>query len=108
MHILIGVHFFSQFIHSQIARTQTMTNPFQHFYDYIQIYHEDDRLYDDIRLGNIEDDDPRFQDLESFDEVKEFINAVFEIAFGDNAINRGFTTTDVIDQLKELSNNYVN
>jgi len=35
-----------------------------------------------------------------------FIEKVYEIAFGDDAINRGFTRTDVIDQLKELSDNY--
>ena len=34
------------------------------------------------------------------------IEKVYEIAFGDDAINRGFTRTDVIDQLKELSDNY--
>ena len=81
----------------------TMTNPFQHFYDYIQTYYDDDRLQDDIANGNIEDDDPRIQDLESFDEVTEFIDAVFEISFGDNAINRSFTTQDVLDQLKQFS-----
>jgi len=37
---------------------------------------------------------------------KEFIEEVYEIAFGDDAINRGFTPIDVIDQLKELSDNY--
>ncbi len=84
-----------------------MTNHFQHFYDYIETYCNDDRLNDDISNGNIEDDDPRLLDIESLQEVRDFIDAVFEISFGDNAINRGFTKTDVIDQLKELSNNYV-
>tara|TARA_A100000164_G_scaffold374695_1_gene408220 strand:+ start:3242 stop:3406 length:165 start_codon:yes stop_codon:yes gene_type:complete len=38
--------------------------------------------------------------------INEFIEKVYEIAFGDNAINREFTRTDVLDQLKELSDNY--
>ena len=38
--------------------------------------------------------------------INEFIEKIYEIAFGDDAINRGFTRTDVIDQLKELSDNY--
>ena len=40
------------------------------------------------------------------EETRAFIEEVYEIAFGDDAINRGFTPTDVIDQLKELSDNY--
>ena len=34
---------------------------------------------------------------------KEFIEAVYELAFGDNAINRNFTYEDVITQLREFS-----
>ena len=37
------------------------------------------------------------------EETKEFIEEVYEIAFGDNAINRGFTTQDVLDQLRQFS-----
>jgi hypothetical protein len=44
--------------------------------------------------------------LMNTEETKAFIEEVYEIAFGDDAINRGFTPTDVIDQLKELSDNY--
>jgi hypothetical protein len=33
----------------------------------------------------------------------EFIAAVFEIAFGDNAINRGFTHQEVLDRLRVFS-----
>ena len=32
-----------------------------------------------------------------------FIEAVFEIAFGDNAINRGFTYSEVLSALKKDS-----
>mgnify|MGYP003127682264 CR=1 FL=1 len=34
---------------------------------------------------------------------KEFIEEVYEIAFGDNAINREFTQQDVLDQLRQFS-----
>jgi len=36
-------------------------------------------------------------------ETKDFIEEVYEIAFGDNAINRDFTTQDVLDQLRQFS-----
>lgn len=34
---------------------------------------------------------------------KEFIEQVFEIAFGDNAINRDFSKDDAIKELKRFS-----
>ena len=34
---------------------------------------------------------------------KDFIELVFEIAFGDNAINREFSKDDVIKELKRFS-----
>jgi hypothetical protein len=35
----------------------------------------------------------------------QFIEEVFEIAFGDNAINRDFSHREVLDKLMEFSNN---
>ena len=37
------------------------------------------------------------------EKTMEFIEEVYEIAFGDNAINREFTTQDVLDQLRKFS-----
>ena len=34
---------------------------------------------------------------------KEFIESVFEIAFGDNAINRGFSREEVIKEIRRFS-----
>jgi len=34
---------------------------------------------------------------------KDFIELVFEIAFGDNAINRGFSKEEVIKEIKRFS-----
>jgi hypothetical protein len=36
---------------------------------------------------------------------KQFIEDVYEIAFGDDAINKGYTHDDVLDKLLEHSNN---
>ena len=36
---------------------------------------------------------------------KQFIEEVFEIAFGDNAINRNYSMGEVLDRLMEFSNN---
>ena len=38
---------------------------------------------------------------------KEFIEQVYEIAFGDNAINRNFSHDEVIDALKEINEDSV-
>lgn len=34
-----------------------------------------------------------------------FRELVFEIAFGDNAINKGYTEIEVLDRLREFSDN---
>lgn len=34
-----------------------------------------------------------------------FIEDVYEIAFGDNSINKGYTEQEVLDKLKEFSDN---
>ena len=36
---------------------------------------------------------------------EEFIAEVYEIAFGENAINRGFSFDEVIEELREFSDN---
>ena len=36
-------------------------------------------------------------------ELKEFVENVFEIAFGDDAINRDFTASEVLAKLREFS-----
>ena len=81
-----------------------MNDPIKHFLSFYDNYStREDR---EIANGNIEEDHPYFKDLEAFESVKDFIEKTYEIAFGDDAINRNFTITDVIDQLKELSDNY--
>ena len=36
-------------------------------------------------------------------ELKEFVENVFEVAFGDDAINRDFTASEVLARLREFS-----
>ncbi len=38
-------------------------------------------------------------------EWQTFIEEVYEIAFGDNAFNRGFDSEEVVTKLKEFSDN---
>ena len=38
---------------------------------------------------------------------KQFIEQVYELAFGDNAINRNFSHDEVIDALKEINEDSV-
>ena len=80
-----------------------MTNHFQHFYDYIDTYCDDDRLNDDIMNGNIDDDDPRLQDIESLQEVRDFIEEIYNLAFGHDSINRDWTPDAVIKELTSFS-----
>lgn len=35
---------------------------------------------------------------------KEFIEVIFEEVYGDNAINRGFSKQDVIEELQNMNN----
>ena len=39
------------------------------------------------------------------EEWQKFIEEVYEIAFGDNAFNRGFDAEEVLAQLREFSDN---
>ncbi len=83
-----------------------MNDPIKHFLSFYENYASREDFWKEVSLGNIEEDHVYFKDLEAFESVKNFIEKTYEIAFGDDAINRGFTITDVLDQLKELSNNY--
>ena len=87
-----------------------MSDPIQHFFTFIEEYKNCEEDFD-LSIDNWDEAEegekhPYFQKLEAFETVEKFIENAYEIAFGDDAINRGFTTTDVIDQLQELSDNY--
>lgn len=47
--------------------------------------------------------DERKLDVLSIKEAIYFIDEVFEIAFGDNAVNKDYSVEEVLDQIKEFS-----
>jgi len=46
---------------------------------------------------------PYLQSLEAFENVKKFIEETYEIAYGDDAINRDWHPDAVIEELKKFS-----
>ena len=59
-----------------------------------------------IKKVKIDNPDDEYTEAELKQLIDEnFIEQVFEIAFGDDAINRGFNYDDVIKKLKEFSDN---
>ena len=56
-----------------------------------------------VKIDNPDDEYTEAELKQLIDE--DFIEQVFEIAFGDDAINRGFNYDDVIKKLKEFSDN---
>lgn len=64
----------------------------------VKIENPDDEEYTEAELKQI-------QDEFCHQELLYFIEQVFEIAFGDDAINRGFNYDEVIEKLKEFSDN---
>ena len=45
------------------------------------------------------------ENLEAFENVKTFIEEVYEIAFGEDALHREFPPDEVIEELKTFSDN---
>ena len=45
------------------------------------------------------------ENLEAFENVKTFIEEVYEIAFGEDALHREFHPDEVIEELKTFSDN---
>ena len=77
----------------------------QHFFSFYENYSNREDMERDIALGNIEEDHPYFKDLEAFETVSSFIEKIYEIAFGDDAINREYDPMEVLERLKEFSDN---
>ena len=83
-----------------------MTNEsIQHFFSFYENYLQREDFWEEISLGNLEEDHIYFKDLEAFKSVSNFLEEVYEIAFGDDAINRQYDPMDVLERLKEFSAN---
>ena len=77
------------------------------FFTFIKEYKEREDLDDSIENFDEEEGEkhPYFQNLEAFEMVECFITEAYEVAFGENALHREFHPDEVIDKLKEFSDN---
>ena len=73
------------------------------FYENYSTKEDLEHIEKEISLGNIDENDPYFKDLEAFKNVATFIEEVYEIAFGDEALNRDFSPEEVIEKLQSFS-----
>ena len=86
----------------------TIDESINQFFTFIEEYKEREDLDDSIENWNEEEEGekhPYFQNLEAFENVKTFIEEAYQVAFGENAINRNFHPDAVIEELKTFSDN---
>jgi len=84
----------------------TIHESINQFYIFVEDFSEREDFDDSIENWDEEEEGephPYFQNLEAFDHVKTFIEEVYEIAFGDEALNRDFSPEEVIAELKSFS-----
>ena len=81
----------------------TIHESIKQFFTFYQNYSIREDLEEDLALGNIDKDHPYFKDLEAFKNVKKFIEEAYELAFGDDAINRDWHPDAVIEELTSFS-----
>tara|TARA_Y100001973_G_C5121006_1_gene292748 strand:- start:91 stop:399 length:309 start_codon:yes stop_codon:yes gene_type:complete len=88
---------------SNYPNEPTIHESIEQFFTFYENYSNREDVWIDIYLNNIEEDDLYFKDVEAFEKVKTFLEEVYEIAFGDDAINRDFSPEEVIEELKSFS-----
>jgi len=84
----------------------TIHESINQFFDFVEEYSEREDFDDEIENWDEEEEGephPHLQSLEAFNTVKNFIEEVYEIAFGDDAINRDWHPDAVIEELKSFS-----
>ena len=81
----------------------TIHESIKQFFTFYENYATREDMNRDIYLGNLEKDDPYFKRLDAFENVINFIEEAYEIAFGDEAINRDFSPEEVIEELQSFS-----
>ena len=81
----------------------TIHESIKQFFTFYENYSTRDDIERDLALGNIDEDHPYFKDLEAFENVANFLEEVYEIAFGDEALNRDFSPEEVIEELQSFS-----
>lgn len=88
---------------SNYPNEPTIHESIEQFFTFYENYSNREDVWRDISLGNIEEDDLYFKDIEAFKKVKTFLEEAYEIAFGDEAINRDFSPEEVIEELQSFS-----
>jgi len=81
----------------------TIHESIKQFFTFYENYSTREDIEEDLALGNIDEDHPYFKDLEAFKNVTNFIKEAYELAFGDDAINRDWHPDAVIEELKSFS-----
>ena len=91
---------------SNYPNKPTIHESIKQFFTFVEDYSEREDLNDSI--NNWDEDEegeqhPYFKDLEAFQNVKTFIEEAYELAFGEDAINRDWHPDAVIEELKSFS-----
>ena len=81
----------------------TVHESLQQFFTFYENYSTREDVEEAIALGNIDGDHSYFKDVAAFETVKKFIEDAYELAFGDDAINREFSPEEVIKELQSFS-----
>jgi len=81
----------------------TIHESIKQFFTFYENYSNREDIEEDLALGNIDKDHPYFKDLEAFKNVKNFIKEAYDLAFGDDSINRNWHPDAVIEELKSFS-----
>ena len=81
----------------------TVHESLQQFFTFYENYSTREDVEEAIALGNIDGDHSYFKDVAAFETVKKFIEDAYELAFGDDAINRDWHPDAVIEELKSFS-----
>ena len=81
----------------------TVHESLQQFFTFYENYSTREDVEEAIALGNIDGDHSYFKDVAAFETVKKFIEEVYEIAFGEDAINKDWHPDAVIEELSSFS-----
>ena len=92
---------------SNYLNDPTIHESIEQFFTFVEEYENCEQDFD-LSIDNWDEAEegekhPYFQKLEAFENVKNFIEEVYEIAFGDEALNRDFSPEEVIEELQSFS-----
>ena len=88
--------------------TPTIHESINQFFVFIEEYKEREDLDNEIENWDEEEEGeehPYLQNLEAFENVRTFIKEAFDLAVGENGLTREFHPDEVIERLKEFSDN---